>query len=221
MNRTLLSLMIAATVATPILAQAASSIPLTITGTIVPASCSITMPGGTTIDNGVITANSLGLGTMDDITSFEGKNTSIRVACDAPTLFTIKPTDERAASTITWPYADGTVAGITQASLYGLGMIDDKRKIGAYFVNFISATADGKTLKVLRMDASGKNPQAANWAYPNRQSGFGDTTGNIVTTHKDVTINVQVRTVLRIPAKPPLDKEVQLDGLATFELIYM
>lgn len=214
MKRTLLSVMIAATAATPMLTQAASSIQFTVTGALVPSTCDITMPGGSTINYGKIASDTL---KTDETTQIGGDmHTSIRVACAAPTLFAITPIDVRAASKI-------TVAGQTDAALFGLGTVDDK-KIGAYTVDFTNATtADGKTLTVLRTaDISGKaNLQASANVYPNQLSGFAEASGNAFTAYKDVTTDVSVKAYIQKASELPLTKNIPLDGLATFEVRYL
>lgn len=145
MKHTPISVMIVATVATvatPILAQAASSIQLRVIGTVALPSCDITAPDGAAIKYGKIASDTL---KTHETTPIGNAHTSIRINCYAPTLFAIKPTDARAASKI-------TVAGLSDYLLYGLGTIDGK-KIGAYTIDFTNAIADGKPTSILHKES--------------------------------------------------------------------
>ncbi|MVW72523.1 DUF1120 domain-containing protein [Bordetella sp. 15P40C-2] len=211
MKRTLLSLALAATALSPMLATAASSVQMKVTGTIFPASCEITMPGGTTVDYGKIASGSL---SQDKATLLgDDVRANIQVSCDAPTMFAIKPTDARSGTAIASTGKDSTY-------LYGLGQAGGVN-VGAYTVSFVNAKGDGKTVNVIRMDESGKNPAKFAEVLPNKLSGFGDGSGSEVVPHKLVTTDVKMATYVEKASALPLTGDIKLDGLTTFELVYL
>ncbi|WP_368642653.1 DUF1120 domain-containing protein [Castellaniella ginsengisoli] len=211
MKRTLLSLMIATSAATPMLANAASSVQLRVTGSIVPASCSITMPGGTTIDYGTITSDKL---TKDAPTVIgDDVRAKLQVSCDAPTLFAIKATDERAGSAIT-----GT--GEATEILFGLGKTG-ATDIGAYRISLDNVSGDGKIVNVLRSSVGSstfiKNAQA----QPGAISAFGDGSNAVPVAYKNVTADLSLKTYVQKASALPLKQEVKFDGQTTFEVVYL
>jgi len=211
MKRTLLSLMIATAAATPMLASAASSVQLKITGTIVPASCAITMPGGTTVDYGKIASDKLNKDTPT--TLGDDVRTKLQVSCDAPTLFAIKTTDERADSKT-------AVAGISNDDAFGLGKTGSAN-IGAYSLSFVNTIADGKTVNVLRTTIGGNSFLRVAQAQPNALMASGDGSGNVPVAYKTVATDVKLKTLIQKASDLPLDKEIKIDGLATFEVVYL
>ncbi|WP_368642654.1 DUF1120 domain-containing protein [Castellaniella ginsengisoli] len=211
MKRTLLSLMIATSAATPMLANAASSVQLKVTGSIVPASCSITMPGGTTIDYGTITSDTL----KKDAPTMIGDDVraKLQVSCDAPTLFAIKTTDERAGSAIT-----GT--GEATEILFGLGKTG-ATDIGAYRISLVNVSGDGKTVNVLRK-ATGETSYAKfAQAQPGAISAFGDGSNAVPVAYKNVTADLSLKTYVQKASALPLKQEVKFDGQTTFEVVYL
>ncbi|WP_368643578.1 DUF1120 domain-containing protein [Castellaniella ginsengisoli] len=211
MKRTLLSLMIATSAATPMLANAASSVQLKVTGTIVPASCSITMPGGTTIDYGKIASDTL----KKDAPTMIGDDVraKLQVSCDAPTLFAIKTTDERAGSAIT-----GT--GEATDVLFGLGKTGST-DIGAYRISLVNVNADGKTVNVLRKAIGDTSYAKLAEMRPGAISAFGDGSNAVPVAYKNVTADLSLKTYVQKASALPLKQEVKFDGQTTFEVVYL
>ncbi|MVW79079.1 DUF1120 domain-containing protein [Bordetella sp. 02P26C-1] len=211
MKRTFLSLALAATALSPMLATAASSVQMKVTGTIFPASCQITMPGGTTVDYGRIASGSLN---QDKVTELGNDvRANIQVSCDAPTLFLIKPTDARSGTAI-------TSTGKSSIDLYGLGQAGGVN-VGAYTVTFVNPKGDGKAINVLRLDSPEKTPAKLAEVAANKFSAFGDGSGSEVVPYKLVTTDVKIATYIEKASALPLKGEIKLDGLTTFELVYL
>ncbi|WP_368639856.1 DUF1120 domain-containing protein [Castellaniella ginsengisoli] len=208
LKRALLSSLIATAAATPMLASAASSAQLKVTGTIAPAACSITMPGGATVDYGKIAASTLNA-TAD--TKIEEKiRAKVSITCSAPTLFAIKVTDERPGTAI-------TRNGDTYP-LYGLGT-QHNVKVGGYGLDLLNSQADGKSVSIMRKPA-----EAADWetgpktyAIPGSLLAFGGPAVASTTANADI----RVRTYVAPSRDLPLAEETPLDGLASFELVYL
>ncbi|WP_368648936.1 DUF1120 domain-containing protein [Castellaniella ginsengisoli] len=211
MKRTLLSLMIATSAATPMLANAASSVQLRVTGSIVPASCSITMPGGTTIDYGKIASDTL----EKDAPTVIGDDVraKLQVSCDAPTLFAIKTTDERAGSAIT-----GT--GVPNNAFFGLGKTGSTN-IGAYRISLVNVNADGKTVNVLRKAIGSTSYAKFAEMRPDEISAFGDGSNAVPVAYKNVTADLSLKTYVQKASALPLKQEVKFDGQTTFEVVYL
>ncbi|MVW79078.1 DUF1120 domain-containing protein [Bordetella sp. 02P26C-1] len=212
MKRTLLSLALAATALSPMLATAASSVQMKVAGTIYPAACDISMPGGTTIDYGRIASATLNKDTVTKIG--DDVRAKVAVTCNAPTLFAIKSSDARAATKI-------AVAGSSPATLFGLGK-SGSVNIGAYSINLVDPIDDaGKRPRVLSTPVGSTVATATALVTPGELVSFGEESGVKYAAHKSVTADMKFTTYIEKASALPLKGDIKLDGLATFELVYM
>lgn len=212
MKCALASFVLASIALSPMPASAATSVQLKVTGAIVPASCGITMPGGTIVDYGRIDPNFLN---KDNVTIIgDDIRAKMQVTCDSPMLFAIRPTDERAATKISVP-------GVQPSDLFGLGRAGNVN-IGAYKVRLFFPLAEGVLVNIVRIGSSGKFPQFNNDIIPNQEFGFtANVASTVITPYKDVIAEVVLTTYVNKTSALPMNREVKLDGLATFELIYL
>lgn len=173
----------------------------------------MSMLGGTTIDYGEMPASSLN---KDKATVINGdtNEAQLHINCSAPTLFALKVTDERAGTEI-------TVQNESPTSGFGLGKAADAN-IGRYVLSISGATADGKKVLANESDSKGQNIQGVALYKPNSYYVF---TGPEVTPnlapYQDLTATMKIRTWIAPISELPLTKTVKLDGLATFELVYL
>jgi type 1 fimbria pilin len=106
-------------------AFAASTTDLTVQGLIVPSACAPSLSKNGTIDLGRISAKDLNQDTRTNLTR---QNLQLEVHCEAPTLFAMLATDNRADS--------GTLGE------YGVGVTNAGERIGGFHMLLDKASAD-------------------------------------------------------------------------------
>jgi type 1 fimbria pilin len=187
-------------------AFAASSTDLTVTGTITPAACTPSLAGGGVVDFGTIAAKDL---KPDASTRLEPKTLQLTVNCDAETLFAIKPVDNRAESS-------------TNPVRYGLGFINGDEKLGEYVLNFSNVIADTPSVVLESSDGGVSWTDGSNAIYPGYLVAFGDDTG-IRVPHplQDVSVDMRITPFIAPTQNLTLTDEVQIDGSATLQIVYL
>lgn len=197
-------------------AFAASTVDLTVTGTIVPASCTPTL-SIPNISFGKRSASDLN---VDRSTSLGGISSRLRVDCVAPTLYGIRAIDNRSA----------TVGHDGFSQPYGIGLTENGEKIGAHYLQItaMTSTIDGVTPYITVGDAAGATWSASTqWVNYLENSGrllgftdqAGSTTGPIPIKEADFSMQTYVHIA---PASGlTLTDEVALDGSATIEVVYL
>lgn len=209
---------VAAVMMAPLHASAERS-ELRITGAIVPSACTLAFAGGGVVDYGTIFASSLNQTAQ---TTLADKSTQLTLTCEAPALFAFKTIDERAGTAVS---SLATIPTYTPLFKFGLGAADGKN-IGAYSMQLTKATADqGGTRQLYSTDGG------ANWTVSNLVGmvvdgsllfGFaGSAGGTVPGAHTSITADLRVVTAIDKGSNLPLTQRIPLDGLSTFELIYL
>ena len=187
-------------------AVAASSVDLTVKGTITPSACTPSFSSGGNFDLGKLAAKDLNVDTITRINT----NMQIRVACATSTLFAFEGNDNR----------QGSVPDSHEGN-FGLGIINGDEKPGSFYAVLTSAVADGVPARFILSTDGG-----ASW-WPSGELTVGVT--NAVANNTSLTpMPVQVLTgemelkVLIVPSKNlTLTQEVPLDGSATVTVRYL
>lgn len=198
-------------------AMAASTVDLAVTGSIIPTSCTPTLSLGD-VAFSKISAADLKRGTHNFIG--ERKNQQLRIACQAATLFAIRGIDNR-------PGTNGNGWYVTP---YGLGLTPNGEKIGAHYMELrmAASTIDSKPTFVTVGNAGGSSWQASTAGDKGIRNygellGFTDTEG--VTTGpipvKDAVLGMEHYLVINDADTLTLNEEVQLDGSASIEVVYL
>jgi hypothetical protein len=197
----------------------AATAELKLVGTITPSACVPNFTGGSTINYGNIPAGSLNANAQ---TSLPLAATKLSVVCDAPVKFAIKPFDERNATVAT-----GVVpsAGVGVANNFGLGSAPDGANIGAYTLQLTGETSDVGTTRRLSSGNAG-----ATWAlFGGYLSGSGNTlvafsngsNNSVPAAHTTVTADISISAAIDKSVNLPMADEIPIDGLATFEIVYL
>ncbi|MBD8755793.1 DUF1120 domain-containing protein [Pseudomonas coleopterorum] len=199
-------------------AMAASTVDMTVTGSIVPAACTPTLSIAD-FNHGKISKADLNTDKPTIIPT--GKWGTLSVSCTAPTVYAIRGTDNRADTVAHYNMYVGP---------YGLGLTPAGEKLGAHYLDVhpTKSLIDGKPTFVSVGDAAGSrwsNAASANRAIRNNGEllGFHDTAGPITQplAIKDATFSL-LSTLVMAPAKGlTLTDEVALDGAATIEVVYL
>ncbi|MHC8288598.1 DUF1120 domain-containing protein [Pseudomonas sp. XS1P51] len=190
-------------------AFAASSTDLTVKGIITPVACTPSLSGGGIVDFGKISAKDLN---PTNETKLVDHMVQLTVKCDASTVFAIQPVDNRAGSS-----SHGNTA-------YGLGLINGTQKLGRYYLSFLNPVS-AIASSVLTTDDDGTT-----WfdlddsaAVPEKMVAFGNRTGGVWAPHPltDVVVDIALNTAIARTDSLTLTDEVQIDGSATLEVVYL
>ncbi|MFJ3462009.1 DUF1120 domain-containing protein [Achromobacter spanius] len=193
----------------------AQSIDIRVIGTITPAACTPTIAGGGIVDFGTIPGESLN---QTAVTTLPKKSVPFSITCDAPTQVAISVVDNRADSVI-----PGIIA-TTDANNFGLGTADGV-KIGGYMMDMEQGTftADGDSVFTTASRDSG-----ATWLISNfgrLQKGelrsWSLTEAGAPVAFSNLAGSLAVTAAINKAESLPLTQEIQLDGLATLEMVYL
>lgn len=197
-------------------AMAASSVDLSVKGSITPAACTPTLSKGGLVDFGKLP--------IKDMTAANNKlprvTFELSVTCTASTLFAVKSSDNRSGSS-----ADADIGG-GGVSSFGLGWVNGDTKIGWYTLAMNNAQADGTATPVIEsvdgrtwFDVSGTE-QA--WQPAWMRALRGDAGGDLAPKPMqamiaDVLLDASIRSKRYLPA----DQEFPIDGSATLDVVYL
>lgn len=193
-------------------------------GEIIPPACVPTITGGATFDFGTMPAARV---TKDDFTLLPEKSLVFSVTCSSPTKVAFTTVDARADSVVV---PTGKIVGRVPAenlNLLGLGLTGSTG-IGAYEMNVsnLGLTVDGVNGYVgIRSADNGSSwelgPISCLWFDPQYTTSValsGTTTPVAFTT---LTGNLNIAAALNKGSALDLTSEIDLDGLATIQLVYL
>lgn len=211
-------LSIAAFISTALTAAAgvhAQSIDVRVIGTITPAACTPTIAGGGVVDFGVIPAASLN---VTSFTELPKKSVPFSITCDAPTQVAVAVVDNRADSIVT-----GILAA-DDANNFGLGKAGEA-KIGGYVLDMEQGTftADGSAAFTTASTDNG-----ATWLnsgkgrlQKNQLRSWSLKSGGTPVAFTTLAGTLAITAAINKAEGLPLKDEIQLDGLATLEMVYL
>lgn len=229
MRKLLLSTVIASTLASvSFTGQAAESATLTVTGTITPATCDVSL-SSPSISFGNIAASTL----TDDVNPKAGGNVTLNVDCDAAAATAIQTTDNRASSAMTGTELNDTmkvtITDLADSNIFGLGTDSAQSKIGVLLLGINAATSDGQANSnlVVSSDKSAWSSQAiveGSNQILEKNGYFGlasaaDATSPAAYTKSTYTISSQM--LLKKASLYPSGEAVNLDGNITFSVVYL
>lgn len=197
--------------------MASSAIDFGVTGKITPGACYPTL-SNSTVDFGEIKVTELERHTATVID--RNRVNTLNISCDAATLFGVRGVDDRA----------GSVGNNWYRAAYGLGLTSRGEKIGAHYVEVHPdrSTINGTSAFTTYSDARGQQwggAQDEPSAIPNdgQLLGFTDAYGSVdgPVPIKDASFGLNHFLVIAPASELTLTGEVQLDGKATIELIYL
>lgn len=217
MKRLVALSVLSASMLSSVVAHAATA-ELKLIGTITPAACVPNFAGGGTINYGNIPAGSLNATVQTDLPI---KTTTISVVCDAPTKFALRSLDERATTVVDTL----TVSSATVSQKFGLGAAPNGANIGAYAIQLTGGTSDRGA--VPRMFSANDGATWATWGGLVRNNAttlmaWGDgVTPNVPAAHTSLTADISVVAAIDRASNLPLANEIDIDGVATFEVVYL
>ncbi|UII72541.1 DUF1120 domain-containing protein [Pseudomonas sp. HN11] len=188
--------------------QAASSVDLSVRGVITPAACTPTLSGGGLVDYGKISAGDLA---ATGSTRLPPARLQLTVNCEAVTIMAVNVLDNR--------------AGTSLASVFGLGLAPGGKRIGSYYLLTENATGDGIARAMIEssahsngwMPADGMQWQA-NWM---RTLNGGSDSSPFPLPVQVLQTEVVVMASINDKSTLPITQEIQLDGNATLDIVYL
>ncbi|WCM50411.1 DUF1120 domain-containing protein [Pseudomonas sp. WJP1] len=216
MNNYLAALCVTLLISTTPTALATSSVDLTVTGTLTPLACTPTLSNNGLVDYEKISRQDLN---VDKRTQLPDQTLDLNIQCNAPARFALQMRDNRDGSAI-----------VNSEIYYGLNHDGSNNKIGLYSLHFDPAnTVVDDLTQVYRTDSTTGGKA---WSSSNSRPipigarsylGFTDVAGSSagpIAIH-NLTSRVTIQTVISPTSELDLSAEVQLDGAATLEVVYL
>ncbi|WP_395609037.1 DUF1120 domain-containing protein [Pseudomonas sp. B22129] len=189
-------------------AQAASSVDVSLKGAITPSACNPSLSDGGQVDYGKIAAKDL---SPTGTTVLPPVTLELNVDCEAATLFALNGRDNRLGSSY-FSALD---------HLYGLGLVNGNEKLGGYQIGVFNPVADEPVVPLFSFD-DGKtwlvNSSGSYMGHPYLNA-FGDSP--TPKALRNVKVELRIATEIAPVRNLTLTEEVPLDGSATLDLIYL
>ena len=204
----------------PALAVAAPTAELKLVGKISPVACSPMFSTGSTIDYGTLPASTL---SATEPTRLPVHTSQFAVFCGPAVKIVIRVQDERSATTVS---SLETMPGYGSAEKLGLGVADNGANIGAYSLEYINlAVPQGQQGSPVYSPDAGVTwaPIAAGGLKVDGGLYAMAENASATTPHayNSVTLTYKVHALIDKTANLPITDEIKIDGLATFEVIYL
>lgn len=191
---------------------AASTVDLTVQGSITPSACTPTLGANGAVDFGKISVGEL---SADRPTRLPTSLLKLRVDCVAPALFALRGNDNRAGT-----------AHLDDGYGYGLGLTEKGEKIGTYSLTLRAPVSDTAALTPLTSLDGGASwwsfPQGT-WLVWHQLAAFGQVNAGVAAPLEllNVTVDLHVDTSIAPANGLTLDQELPLDGSATVDVFYL
>ncbi|WP_213878667.1 DUF1120 domain-containing protein [Pseudomonas sp. dw_358] len=197
------------------------SVDLSVIGTITPTACDITL-SKYTVDLGNINSKALSATVINELRS---DTVDLNVLCDAPARFTLATVDNGAGSALR-----------DDSASFGLGFAEGDAKIGYFSMRFNGSTLDADGTSVLGLASVDKATWAEASTAPDAGPGavtgpalnhganylaFGETVAAGVKEITELNGTLQVRTFVAPTSDLNLNDDIELDGSATIEVMYL
>lgn len=189
-------------------AVAASSVDLSVKGSITPSACMPSMSSSGTVDYGKLSAKDLN---ADKVTRLPSEYLQLRVQCDAATLYALQGHDNRAGSA---PNDEGN---------FGLGLINGDEKLGSFWVNLGAAVADDVPSRFIFSHDGGETwePYVGGSLYVGGTTAVADNSSFTPLATKVLTAEMKILSLIEPTNKLTLTEEVPIDGSVAVTVKYL
>ncbi|WP_035060164.1 DUF1120 domain-containing protein [Andreprevotia chitinilytica] len=201
-------------------AATTSTLDLTVGGTISPAPCTLDFDAGNTVDFGTTKASALSKTAYYNLGIL---STHANITCSAPIKAAFKIVDNRAASAIRDDGMNALISNFGQSYLFGLGQANSIN-IGAYGIYFTEAAVfDGTTQanNMLSTNGTAWTNNTNTWLDPSGKTFYSAGSGTTPAAGRNMSYQIKVKAALNKATALNLVNDIQLDGAATFELVYL
>lgn len=199
-------LLIAALLASAGNAVAASSVDLSVKGSITPSACVPALSKGGVVDFGKLSAKDL---RVEVHTRLPSQYMQFTVTCEAPTLVALIGTDNR----------EGT-EWLDEGN-YGLGLINGNEKLGSFWVILSSAVADGVPARFIQSTDGGSSWMPDGSLWHGNTTSVADTTSLVPMPVQVLTGDMDIRAFIAPTNTLTLTEEVPIDGSITMTVRYL
>ena len=196
--------------------MAASSVDLSVVGKITPTACTPSFPGSNVVDYGKISAQDL---KPRETTPLPDATLKLRVDCAATALIAVKATDNRLGTGY-----NKSIPSQPLLSGFGLGLASNDAKIGGYMLKMRDALADSIAGEPI------ESRDAQTWFdawdsiwQPGWMRSIKAAAGPSIAPKPLQTLEADLRFEAWIaPSRDlPITEEVQIDGNATLDIVYL
>ena len=197
-------------------AIAASTVDLSVKGTITPIACTPGLSNNGLVDYGKISYKDL---SVDKRTQLQDKHLDFTVQCNGPARFALMMRDNRDGSAI-----------VNSEIYYGLNRDSSGNNIGLYSLNFDpTQTVVDDLSQVYRTDSTtGGTAWSSSSSRPIAMGaksylGFTDVAGSSAgpISIQNLTSRVTLETVIAPTSELDVSNDIQLDGSATLDVVYL
>ncbi|CAD5203997.1 DUF1120 domain-containing protein [Pseudomonas sp. FEN] len=198
----------------------ANAADLLVRGTIVPASCTLSLQNGGIVDYGKIRAAEL---SANAYTRLQPRGVPFSVNCDGGTRVGVKTLDNRSGSKVPGILQAAIGPGYNDVYNYGLGTTADGKRIGGYSLSVKDSVADFPLVNTIVSTNNGLSWNRGNGAlgqYQNIMSWSGFFATHPASVQR-VSGTLEVQAVINKTSELDVTQEINLDGLATLELRYL
>lgn len=216
MKHTLTALVAALLIGPTACTFAASSIGLSVSGTITPVACTPSLSNNGQVDFGKISRQDLNI---DKRTRLRDETFELTIRCNVPARFALRMQDHRDGSAI-----------VNSEIYYGLNVDRSSNKIGLYSLHFEPASTVVDALpQVYRTDST---TDGRAWSTSSTSTipiaaksylGFTDIAGSTAgpIAIQSLSSRVTLQTVIAPTSELDLSGDIVLDGTATLEVLYL
>ncbi|MBN2993688.1 DUF1120 domain-containing protein [Pseudomonas cedrina subsp. fulgida] len=187
-------------------AFAASSVDLSVKGSITPSACTPGLSNGGLVDIGKLSAKDLN---ADRMTRIKEQTLQLSVTCDAPTLMALESKDNRPGSEY------------DNRGNFGLGLINDTEKLGSMELSLLSPVADGVPVRTIESYDNGATWAGNMWLMPDNLLSVANTTTAAPIAVQLMTAELRINSLIAPTNTLTLDNEVAIDGSVTLTVKYL
>lgn len=201
------NLLIAAMLASAGHAVAASSVNLSVKGTITPSACTPALGNGGVADFGKLSAKDL---KPNQHTYLPSQIMNMTVTCDAATLFALATKDNREGSESSLDYYN-----------FGLGLINGSEKLGYLTVAMTGPVADDVAVRAIGSRDGGTTWERESAFMDDGMVSVADTTTLAPLPVQRLTTGLQIGAAIAPAQNLTLTNEVPIDGSVTLTVSYL
>ncbi|MGY2400901.1 DUF1120 domain-containing protein [Pseudomonas sp. SDO5271_S396] len=188
-------------------ALAASSVDLSVKGTITPSACTPALGNGGQFEVGKIAAKDL---KVNDYTILSDHFTQVTVTCEAPTLMAIEPRDNRAGS-----------EAMGEPVYFGLGLINGDEKLGSLSILLEQVMADGVASRAIDSLDGGTTWERHFSIGPDRITSVANVGTLTPIPVQAFSARMSLTPIIAPTSGLTLTEEVPIDGSATLTVRYL
>jgi hypothetical protein len=207
MNKTLNTFFAAMLLASCASAFAASSVDLSVTGTITPSACTPTLSSGGVVDYGKISAKDLN---ADEKTFLVRQTVQLTLTCAGPTFAAIAAKDNREGSDFNNDYTE-----------FGLGLINASEKLGGMELFLRTPLADGVPVRIIGSADDGSTWLPEPYLTRTNMLTVANTGTQTPISMQTLSADLHIDSFIAPTNQLTLNNEVAIDGSVTLSVVYL